>query len=230
MSKLTALVVCLVVCALFGLSFGQENDFRGTLSILQRSHSIFKFLMLISFISTLFLPTRPFQRHKGTLSYGPFDIDPKSKGHNHSHIPASRRGISRSIPKLVSSRASTQHNLGSPLGPSPAPTAVPSPSLLLTSTVAGHPPPQDLDASADDVNRFCVLISSRPCFFYGAENGKQDVVVAYATENKVVYFSNQGDGLWSASVLGTVNSTSAVFAADLNGTALFSHHELCWVV
>jgi hypothetical protein len=45
--------------------------------------------------------------------------------------------------------------------------------------------------------------------------------VAYATENKVVYFSNQGDGLWSASVLGTVNDASAVFAADLNGITFF---------
>ena len=133
-------MVCLVVCALFGLSFGQENDFRGTLSILQPIQFLNSSCLSRSFSHCSC--RRQFQRRKGTLFRLILSlmIDPKSKGHDHSHIPDSRRGISRSIPKLVSSRAWTQRNL-SPLGPSLAPTAVPSPSLLLTSTVAGHPPP-----------------------------------------------------------------------------------------
>jgi len=126
MSKLTALVVCLVVCALFGLSFGQENDFRETQSFKKRD-----------------LPLDP-ETPKQCIGSAQF-------GQSVRTISSSYRG------------------------------------------------PQSIAAA--DFNK----------------NGKQDVVVAYATENKVVYFSNQGDGLWSASVLGTVNDASAVFAADLNG-------------
>lgn len=127
MSKLTALVVCLVVCALFGLSFGQENDFRETQSFKKRD-----------------LPLDPETGIKPCLDAAQF-----------------RQSV-----------------------------------RTITSSYRG---PQSIAAA--DFNK----------------NGKQDVVVAYATENKVVLFSNQGDGLWSASVLGTVNSASAVFAADLNG-------------
>lgn len=126
MSKLTALVVCLVVCALFGLSFGQENDFRETQSFNKRD-----------------LPLDP-ETTKPCIDSAQFRKSVRT-------ISSSYRG------------------------------------------------PQSIAAA--DFNK----------------NGKQDVVVAYATENKVVYFDNQGDGLWSASVLGTVNDASAVFAADLNG-------------
>jgi hypothetical protein len=125
MSKLTALVVCLVVCALFGLSFGQENDFRETQSIKKRD-----------------LPINP-ETIKPCLDSVGFQ---------------SVRTISHS-----------------------------------------YRGPQSIAAA--DFNK----------------NGRQDVVAAYAAENKAVRFTNEGDGVWSASVLGTVNGASAVFAADLNG-------------
>jgi hypothetical protein len=59
-------------------------------------------------------------------------------------------------------------------------------------------------------------------------------VGAYSTENRVVLFNNEGNGGWSASVLGTVPGASAVFAADLNGepsTTSSSHrHRACLCV
>lgn len=126
MSRLTALVVCLMVCALFGVTFGQENDFRETQSFKKRD-----------------LPLNP-ETIKPCLD---------------------------SVDFLNSIRTISNSYRG----------------------------PQSITAA--DFNR----------------NGRQDVAVAYATDNKVVLFNNNGDGKWSANVLGTVNGASAVFAADLNG-------------
>jgi hypothetical protein len=125
MNRFTAFVVCLMVCALFGLSFGQENDFRETASIGKRDL--------------------------------PFNLETVK-------------------PCLDSVRFATLR--------------------VITASYRG-------------------LVSVSAADFNG--NGRQDIVGAYSTENRVVLFNNEGNGGWSASVLGTVPGASAVFAADLNG-------------
>lgn len=122
MHKLNALLVCLMVCALFGLSFGQENDFR--------------------------------ENTKRDLPVNPETIKPCLDAVDF----ASLRTISQS-----------------------------------------YRGPESL-TSADFNN-----------------DGKQDIVVAFATDNKVVLYKNDGGDNWSASVLGTINGATSVFAADLNG-------------